>query len=461
VKSEIESSGLPASPSSCGISERRVALGSRLWLFLAIGLLATLLPAGSRLAVLLGWDAFVLVLFAIDARRLYTARVSVARTIEPRLRVRTPATYHLQVRNESGFALSLRVRDTAPASCEVTPEEHALRLAAQEDRELELTILPRERGRAELGDLYVRRETSMGMAAVVERAAAGFELRILPESTSEKKAQRKGPRLDAGEVAMRLRRTSQGSELESLREYVPSDPLRAIDWKATAKRRHPVTRLYQPERSQTLWFVLDKSRTMASGLGEAGSSAEKTRFDVALEALLVVADGALRAGDQVGAIVQGDGLELVIPPGRGRGQYRRLLDTLTGVHPQPVRLDVRGLVGELERRARKRCLVVLFTDLENEVHGEALCEHAHLLTRRHLVMCVSLADSITSALADARGEGDHAIYERAAAIDMLRERTELMRRLEKKNVVVLEADEHGLAAATLDRYLEIKTRARL
>jgi uncharacterized protein (DUF58 family) len=441
---------------------RRVVLGSRVWLYLAVGLLAVMAPAGSRLGLLLGWDALVLALFALDARRLLTASVLIERGIEARLRVRTEAPYKIIVRSEASLALSVRVRDTAPASCEITPEEHALSLAPGESRELELSILPRERGHVTLGDLHARRESGLGLAAVVERTPASQALRILPESTSEKKAQRKGPRLDAGDVALRLRRASQGSELESLREYVPSDPLRAIDWKATAKRVRPVTRLYQPERSQTLWFVLDKSRTMASALGEhATSTADKTRFDVALEALLVVADGALRAGDQVGAIVQGDGLELVIPPGRGRGQYRRLLDTLTGVHPEPVRLDVRGLVAELERRARKRCLVVLFTDLENEIHGEALCEHAHLLTRRHLVMCVSLADSITSALADARGEGERAVYERAAAIDMLRERTELMRRLEKKNVVVLEADEQGLAAATLDRYLEIKTRARL
>jgi uncharacterized protein (DUF58 family) len=441
---------------------RRVVLGSRVWLYLAVGLLAVLAPGGSRLPILLGWDGLVLALFALDAWRLFAARLEVGRSIEPRLRVRTPSPYKITVRSEAGMALSLRMRDTVPASCEITPEEHALHLAPGESRELELSLVPRERGRISLGDLHVRRESALGLAAVIERTPASVELRILPESTSEKKAQRKGPRLDAGEVALRLRRASQGSELESLREYVPSDPLRAIDWKATAKRVRPVTRLYQPERSQTLWFVLDKSRTMASALGEnALSSAEKTRFEVALEALLVVADGALRAGDQVGALVQGDGLELVIPPGRGRGQYRRLLDTLTGVQPEPVRLDVRNLVSELERRARKRCLVVLFTDLENEIHGEALCEHAHLLTRRHLVMCVSLADSITSALADARGEGERGVFQRAAAIDMLRERTELMRRLEKKGVVVLEADEQGLAVATLDRYLEIKTRARL
>jgi uncharacterized protein (DUF58 family) len=440
---------------------RRVALGSRAWLYLAVGFGLCFLVRGSALAVLLAWDGFVLLLFAWEAYRMLGARVRVERSVEPRLRVRTEVGYTLTVHSEASMSLSLRVRDTPPASCEVTPEEHALRLAPGESREQALTLLPKERGRAQFGDLYVRRESVLGLAAVIERLPAAFELRVLPEASSDRKTQRKGPRLDAGDVALRLRRASQGSELESLREYVPSDPLRAIDWKATAKRRHPVTRLYQPERSQTLWFVLDKSRTMASALGEGGSHADKTRFDVALEALLVVADGALRAGDQVGAIVQGDELELVIPPGRGRGQYRRLLDTLSNVQPRPVRLDVRNLVAELERRARKRCLVVLFTDLENEVHGEALYDHAHLLTRRHLVLCVSLADSITAALADRRGEGDAGVFQRAAAIDMLRERTELMRRLEKRGVVVLEADESGLASATLDRYLEIKTRARL
>jgi uncharacterized protein (DUF58 family) len=368
-----------------------------------------------------------------------------------------------------------------------TPEVHDTKLVPGKSRELRGRFVPEERGKWAFGDVYVRLSSLLGLAAVVLRVPLPAQVHVVPEASLERKSNRKGPRIDMGNVALRIRRASQGSELESLREYGTGDPLRAIDWKATAKRRHPVTRLYQPERSQTLWFVLDASRTMAATIGESQSerseqeddAAEptksehslapggrvrraKTRFDVALEAMLVVADGALRAGDQVGVIVYDDGLELLVPPGRGRAQYRRLVDMLSGVHPRRVQLDVRGLVSQLEQRARKRSLLVLFTDLENETHGEALYEHARVLTRRHIVLCVSLDDSITRTLADLPSQGgDAGVYGRAAAIDMLRERSELTHKLEKRNVLVLTADEGGLARATLERYLDVKTRGLL
>jgi uncharacterized protein (DUF58 family) len=439
---------------------RRIVLGSWAWLYLGLGLIVgCLAPEAQRVPSLLAWDLAVLLLFAWDAARLARVKLHAERQIEPRLRMLSESSYTIVLASEAAIALRVTLRDGVPELCDALDVEHELVLRPLEQVQRELRVFPRQRGRAHFSSMHVRRESPLRLAAVIERVAADCEVRVLPEATSERKSDRKGPRLDAGNIALRLRRASQGSELESLREYVPSDPLRAIDWKATAKRRHPVTRLYQPERSQILWFVLDKSRTMAASIGD---DAHKTRFDVALEALLVVADGALRAGDQVGVLVQGDGLELVVPPGRGRSHYRRLLDTLSDVQVAPVMLDVRGLIAELERRARKRCLLVLFTDLENETHGEALYQHACVLTRRHLVLCVTLDDSITRALADAPTDGgERAVFQRAAAVDMLRERSELTRRLEKRGVLVLESDEAGLAQATLDRYLEVKTRAQL
>lgn len=451
---------------------RKIALGRRAYLYLLPGLLfALLVPHG--LWVVLACDLVVALAFAYDLLRLRGQVVTAHRVLEPRLRVRTPGKYTLVLESQASFPLLLRVQDAAPASFDLTPLEHTTTLAPGQRSELAQDFVARERGRVTFESTHLRRESGLGLAAVIEAVHSPLEVRVLPQSRNDAARAQRGPRRELGDVAQRLRRASQGGELESLREYVPSDPLRAIDWKATAKRRHPITRLYQPERSQTLWFVLDASRTMAATVGEDEGHGARTRFDVALEALLVVADGALRAGDQVGVLVVGDGLERVVPPGRGRAQYRRLLDTLSPCHAAPVRLDVRALVGELEGRARKRALLILFTDLENEVHGEALQERAHLLTRRHLVLCVSLDDSITRKLADAGSEGggaearprareqDRHVFQRAAAIDMLRERTELTRKLEKRGVTVLEADEAGLSTRTLDEYLRIKTRGLL
>lgn len=443
---------------------RRLALGSRAYLWLLPGLaLALVSPAGLRIAIVIAYDSFLVLLFGLEALRLMQHEVLAARQLDTRLRALVTSTYRIHLQNPSASRLRLRVRDSAPPEIESEPAEHALVLEPHAQSVVEHTLYPLRRGRMAFEDLHVRLESRFGLAAVTLRVPAHQEVRVVPDATLERSSAAAGPRRELGEVALRIQRASQGSELESLREYVASDPLRAIDWKATAKRMHPVTRLYQPERSQTLWLVLDTSRTMAAAIGEARASVRghKTRCDVAIEALLVLADGALRAGDQVGVLVHGDGLRLLVPPARGRSQFRRLADALVDVHAASVPLDVRGLVAELERRARKRALVVLFTDLGNETHGEALYEHARMLTRRHLALFVSLDDSITRTNAELAPRSDEDVFHRAAAIDLLRERTELTHRLQKRGVLVLEADERGLARLTLERYLEVKTHARL
>jgi uncharacterized protein (DUF58 family) len=104
---------------------------------------------------------------------------------------------------------------------------------------------------------------------------------------------------------------------------------------------------------------------------------------------------------------------------------------------------------------------VLFTDLENESHAALLCEYAHMLTRRHLPLCVSLLDTHTRGRAATPADSELAVYARAAAIDLLEDRESLRVRLEQRGVPVLEADVRGLARGVLDSYLRAKLQARL
>jgi uncharacterized protein (DUF58 family) len=221
--------------------------------------------------------------------------------------------------------------------------------------------------------------------------------------------------------------------------------------------------VYQPERSQAVWLVLDASRSMALPAADASSAdqASQTRFDVVLRAALRLADAALRAGDRVGVLVYAAQRELRIGPARGRGQYLNLLQRLTTQQPHACHLDVRGLVGELTQSASKRSLLVLFTDLENESEVASLIEHAPLLVQRHLVLCVSPTDPTAEKLVQMRPRKSEDVYLKAAAIGLLDERRHLALRLRKQGVQVLETSALSLAQKTLDRYFATKASARL
>ncbi|MFT3927866.1 MAG: DUF58 domain-containing protein [Myxococcales bacterium] len=455
---------------------RQIRVGKRAFAWLAAGLLPAVFAAPQDAALgTLAVDLLLLSLFLYDALRLRAAQLSVERELASRLRVGAPAQVRLHVQNRSGIFLRASVRDQLPETLHTSCEIHQAALPPGKRRELNAELTPTARGSLSLGRVALRLETRLGLAAVHLMAGDAQEVRALPALPLDEEAQR-ARREELGGMAQKLRRATQGSELESLREYVSQDPLRSIDWKATARRHRPVTRLYQPERSQTLWLVLDASRTMGQPVGEkpvlssshrAGPATDstlkvlKSRFDVAVEAALALADAALHAGDQVGLMVYADSCLSLVPPAHGRRHLMRLVDALSEAQARPVHFAVRSLLTDLERHARKRSLITLFTDLENETHGSAVCEHAPMLTRRHLAVCVSLQDMHVQKRANVLPSTTAEVFHKAAAIDLLSERERLERSLEKRGVSVLEADVRGLAPKLLDHYLKVKLTARL
>jgi uncharacterized protein (DUF58 family) len=448
----------------------RVRLGRGAYLLLCLGLLPALL-GGLEDAFLgvLAIDVGVLLLFLYDASRLQQAQLQLARQVPRRLQLGKSDVLELTLRNASSLSLEVWLRDELPpATFPAAPEVRRLSLSPQADATLRSTVTPIARGRASLGHVAVRLETRLGLAAVYRELGRREEVRVWPGLSLDLHTQR-AQRDEAGEVAQRLRKSASGSELESLREYVSADSLRSIDWKATARRHRPITRVHQPERSQILWLVLDASRTMATPIGSAlrspsprdATAVPKSRLDTAVETSLSLADAALHAGDQVGLLIYADTRLALVPPGRGRRHYLRLAESLSDVTAEPVHLAVRSLLSDFEGLARKRALVVLFTDLENEAHTAALCEHAQLLTRRHLPVCVSLHDVETEQLASLRPQEDAQVFRQAAAIDLLLERETLTRKLQKRGVRVVESDARGLAQKVLDQYLRVKLSAQL
>jgi uncharacterized protein (DUF58 family) len=437
----------------------RIRPGRNLWLAVLACLLASW-QAPARLQTLLWLDLVLLAGLAFDVVRLLRARLSVQREVVSRLSVGTRAQVTIAIDNASSLKLRVRVRDEFPHAFEAAPLAPTI-VAARAQKALVYEARALRRGLTQFGALHTRLESMLGLAALDRTHEGAADVRVMPYRAAQRTGSQAGPRDEIGEVRRKLLRAPQSAgELESLREYVAGDPLRSIDWKATAKRRHPVTRVYQPERSQTLWLVLDASRSMASGIGELDGIV-RTRFDVAIETALSLSQVALRAGDQVGVIVFAQRCLQLLSPGRGRSQHRQIADLLSDADALAMPLDVRGLVALLERQARKRALLVILTDLDDEIHAGALAEHAKLLSRRHLSMIVSLDDAHVRALGEAQVTEEREVYDKAAALGLLEERAALRALLEKLSIGIVEADERGLAHAAMDRYLEAKTHNRL
>ena len=437
-------------------------LPSRRWYLVAAGLsllapLALLRPelaALLLLADLLWVSAFLLDVWRIGGLDL--ARFPVTRDPPAAFSVGRPLPVSYRWSNPTSRLLRLLVREAIPAPLEPAgTHERELAVPVAGLRE-DVTYLPKRRGKATGGRLFLRVLGPLGLAwrqgrrelpwqATVYPSLRAAALRALPAQ-----AQR---RREAG--FRTLRRIGEGRSFESLREWVPGEETRSIDWKATARRGKLIARQYEDERRQHVMLVLDAGRLLTA------DSDGKARLEAAIDAALELAHSAVRHDDNVGLMVFADQVLHFVPPGRGRRALRLVLDALAGVEGRLVEPNYPAAFGYLAARSRKRALTVLFTDVIDRTASEAFVAQAGSLRPRHLPLAVTLRDPALERLSVARPTTEEAAYERAAAEELLEAREAALAELRARGVLVLDVLPEGAARAVVKQYERLKRRGSI
>ena len=212
----------------------------------------------------------------------------------------------------------------------------------------------------------------------------------------------------------RSRRLGTDNEFERLRDYIEGDEPRHMDWRATARRRKLTVRAHQVNQSQRLIFLIDCGRMMAGDTGGGLSP-----LDHAFNAMLMLAHVALIRGDQVGLLAFSDRVRAYVPPAGGPRRIDRLVHSVHNVFPELVEPRYDRAFVELEKRCRKRSLVVLMTNLFDDVNAQIVADHLGNLVGRHLPLGVFLRDHDIFALADDAPDQGPGLYRGAAAAALL------------------------------------------
>lgn len=247
---------------------------------------------------------------------------------------------------------------------------------------------------------------------------------------------------------LRKRQRGEGTDFHQLREYRVGDSLRSIDWKATARLQKPISREYQEERDQQVVFLLDSGRRMLARDGEL------SHFDHALNAMLLLAWVAQKQGDGVGVMTFGAQTRW-LPPQKGRVGLDRLLSSVYDLQPAEIAPDYTLAAESLLGRLRKRAFVVLLTNLRDE-DDQALSAAIRLLSRKHLVLCASLRESVLDITLDIPVTHFNQALRLAATHDYLAQRSESSRRLGLRSGMLLDVAPEQLPTALVDRYHGIK-----
>lgn len=359
-------------------------------------------------------------------------------------------------RNASHRAARLRVREVRPDLLGGTQPVRVVEIRGRGARRERLPVTPVRRGRETAGALYVDSRGPLGLAARRGLIPLPWTATVYPPLVSMRlkasvaEARR---RKEAGQQA--VRRLGEGRMFESLREWVPGDDVRHIDWKATAHRGKVITRQYEAERRQYVLLVLDAGRLMTAEVGGVG------RLEFVVQAALELAYAAAQHDDNVGIMVFADGVRHFVPPQRGQLALKRILDVLAVTEPALVEPDYPGAFRYLSARNKKRALTVLFTDVVDRLASEALVANVASLRPRHLPLAVTLRNPELDRAATARPGTAHEAYRKAAAEELLRAREEALGHMRAAGVLVLDVPPEKAAHAVVSQYHDLKRRGVL
>ena len=405
--------------------------------------------------VFLGW--LVLLLLAVLVDVLLAApvsRVRLSRSGATSCRLGTPAEVQLSVVNTSGRLLRGLLRDAWVPSAGASPRVQALRVPAGERRALMTVLVPTRRGDRHPDRVTVRSLGPMRVAGRQGRHEVPWRVRVQPPFTSRKFLPEKLNRLRQLDGQLLARTRGQGTEFDSLREYVGGDDVRSIDWRATARRSDVMVRTWRPERDRQVLMVLDTGRTSAGRIGDV------PRLDAALDAALLLGALASKAGDHVDLLAVDRELRASVK-GAGREELlARLVDAMALLEPALVETDGRRIASEVLRRSGRHALVVLFTSLDAAPLRQGLLPVLGSLTRRHTVLLASVADPRLGELADSRGDAE-SVYGAAAAERSRSDRGRMAATLRQRGVEVIDAPPESFASAVADGYLGLKASGRL
>lgn len=453
---------IPPEAEAQGKSYKRfgVAFGDRFFMLLFVGLV-WLGPAFVDLRfvyALLAWDALVLLAWLVDLTQLpRPEQLTVRRSWRSPAALSIASDVDITLENSSPrTGVLAMVVDSVPLQLRNEPPTLAIRARAKSEGTASYRIRPAQRGDAKLGDGYVRYQSVFRIAERWARATLEQTVRIYPNLDEAKR--HSIYLLRSRQIALEKRHARVrgiGREFESLREYQQGDEYRDICWTAAARRGKLVTRMYQIERSQTVWIVIDSGRLMRARVG--GYS----KLDQAVNSALSLAQVALYSGDRVGLIAYGRGIRHQLPAAKGSAHLRQLIEQLAMVHEEGAEADHLQMAARLLTDQKRRSLVVWLTDLAETAMTPEVIEAASMMMPRHLVLFVVIGQPDLGELAAKTPGSETEMYQVAAAQEMVHRRELLLARLRERGALAMEVNSGAVSPVLVNAYLQIKERNQL
>jgi uncharacterized protein (DUF58 family) len=411
-------------------------------------------PARS-FTVLLCWIVGCIVLLSVDVALAGSPRrLGITRKLPDRVRLGEEAASEILLTNRGGRVVRGVVRDGWQPTTGAPHARQRVSIPPGERRRLVQILRPFRRGERASDHVTVRSFGPLRLGARQATIAARGRLRVLPPFASRKHLPSRLARLRELDGATSVMVRGQGTEFDSLRDYVRGDDVRSIDWRATARRSDLVVRTWRPERDRRVVIVVDTARTSAARI------ADEVRLDTAFEASLLLSALATRADDRVDFLAVDRRIRGRVAGSTGADLLAKLVDAMAEIDPELIEMDWDAVPAHVRQITSRHAFVVLITSIETPGASAGLLAVLPQLTRSHTVAVVSVTDPAVVEARSDRGDRE-SVYRAAAAERSALDASRVAAAVRRMGADVVSGSPSDLPPALADHYLALKAAGRL
>jgi uncharacterized protein (DUF58 family) len=438
-----------------------VAISGWFVALLGLGVLPIIITASPL--TLVAWLALALVLAIIDVILAASPReVRISRQLPVRVRLGETVNSVVLITNEGNRTLRGIVRDAWQPSAGPQSRRASLVVPAHERRSFTTVLVPFRRGERKSPHITIRSFGPLRLAARQATIAVPGAITVLPPFNSRKHLPSRLARLRELDGATSVLVRGQGTEFDSLRDYVRGDDVRSIDWRASARRLDPsqgvgqrlVVRTWRPERDRRVVIIIDSGRTSAARIDN------EPRIDTAFESALLLGALASSAGDRVDLVIFDRRIRARVQNAKGAELLSRMVSSMAPVEPELIEMDWAAVPGIVRSVTSQRALVVLATSIDTPGSSRGLLSVLPQLTRKHTVVVTSVTDPDVLD-ATTRRDTRELVYRAAAAERALLDQARVAAAIRQLGGEVVTGAPQQLPPALADAYITLKAAGRL
>ncbi len=390
-----------------------------------------------------------------DIRFVYQSKQSVYahRIVADRLSNGDENCVKIEITNKTSKSFSLKIIDEFPLQFQRRDLVFYLFLKAAESNVITYQLIPRQRGVYFFGNINVFVKSPIGLVSKREVIHCAQEVKVYPSYLQLRKFEFYAIHNHLHEYGIKkLQKVGHNLEFEQIKEYVEGDDFRTLNWQATARKASLMVNVYQDEKSQRIYNVIDKGRVMKMPFDQM------TLFDYAINASLVLSHVAISKQDKAGIMTFDTNFGSLLPATKLGKQMENILELLYKQTTQFGESDFGVLYSQIRRNLNQRSLIILYTNFENQTGMERQLSYLKQIAKQHVLVCVFFENTEINQLAHSKANNTEQLYQKVIAEKSIFEKKTIVKKLNKMGIYTVLTPPNDLTVNVINKYLQLKDR---